>query len=88
MSANLPGHFDLEVSGVCIGPDVRCRFLSAVECVSRVRVPIIWVVRRPWYNPFQGDSRGILILSDSISKEWEKTVNSSMVCRSQILGEP
>lgn len=38
------------------------------------------------YNPFQGNSRAVFVLSDSKSEEWEKTGNS-MVCSSQILEE-
>lgn len=38
------------------------------------------------YNPFQGNSRAVFVLTDSKSEEWEKTGNS-MVCPSQILEE-
>ena len=47
----------------------------------------IWVVRRTWCSPFQGDFRAIVFLTDFKSERWEKIGNISLVSHSQIFEE-
>ena len=63
----------------------------SVETSSTVRyipfVQVIWVVKRTWYSPFQGDSGAIFVLSDSKSEGWEKIGQLSLESRSQLFEE-
>ena len=48
-----------------------------IQGLSPWSLAAIWVVRRTWCSPFQGDSRAVFVLSDSKSEGREKIGSSS-----------
>lgn len=48
---------------------------------------VIWVVKKAWYSPFQGNLRAVFALRDSKLEGWKKTGNVSLESCHQIFEE-